>query len=133
MHIRIILEFFEKYQCSGIAFLLQSSKYVSNEYSCLKTTGLYDYLLLLSSLFHFFISYSVLPFHLVYVLQFLHLFFYVLSQAFIKHSKKAFVYICIACIIEYGASLIAQLIKNLPAMRETLVRFLGQENPLEKG
>ena len=30
--------------------------------------------------FTFSISYSVLPFHLVYVLQFLHLFFYVLSQ-----------------------------------------------------
>ena len=32
-----------------------------------------------------------------------------------------------------GASLIAQLVKNLPAMKETLVRFLGQEDPLEKG
>ena len=31
------------------------------------------------------------------------------------------------------ASLIAQLIKNLPAMQETLVRSLGQEDPLEKG
>ena len=30
-------------------------------------------------------------------------------------------------------SLVAQMVKNLPAMRETLVRFLGQENPLEKG
>ena len=30
-------------------------------------------------------------------------------------------------------SLIAQLVKNLPAMRETLVQFLGQEDPLEKG
>ena len=30
------------------------------------------------------------------------------------------------------ASLIAQLIKNLPAMQETQVRFLGQEDPLEK-
>ena len=29
--------------------------------------------------------------------------------------------------------LIAQLVKNLPAMQETLVRFLGQEDPLEKG
>ena len=29
--------------------------------------------------------------------------------------------------------LIAQLIKNLPAMQETLVRFLGQEDLLEKG
>ena len=30
-------------------------------------------------------------------------------------------------------SLVAQLVRNLPAMRETLVRFLGQEDPLEKG
>ena len=30
------------------------------------------------------------------------------------------------------ASLIAQLIKNLPAM-QTRVRFLGREDPLEKG
>ena len=30
-------------------------------------------------------------------------------------------------------SLIAQLIKNLPAMQKTLVRFLGLEDPLEKG
>ena len=28
---------------------------------------------------------------------------------------------------------IAQLVKNLPAMQETLVRFLGWEDPLEKG
>ena len=47
--------------------------------------------------FTFYISYSVLPFHLVYILQFLHPFnfFDVLSQAFIKYSRKAFVYICI--------------------------------------
>ena len=31
------------------------------------------------------------------------------------------------------ASLIAQLVKNIPAMQETLVRFLGWEDPLEKG
>ena len=31
------------------------------------------------------------------------------------------------------ASLIAQLVKNSPAMQETLVRFLGQEDLLEKG
>ena len=31
------------------------------------------------------------------------------------------------------ASLIAQLVKNLPAMQETGVRSLGQEDPLEKG
>ena len=27
----------------------------------------------------------------------------------------------------------AQLVKNLPAMQETLVRFLGWKHPLEKG
>ena len=31
------------------------------------------------------------------------------------------------------ASLIAQLVKNPPAMQETPVQFLGQEDPLEKG
>ena len=31
------------------------------------------------------------------------------------------------------ASLIAQLVKNLPAMQETLVQFLGWEDALEKG
>ena len=31
-----------------------------------------------------------------------------------------------------GASLVAQLVKNLPAMQETQVQFLGQEDPLEK-
>ena len=30
------------------------------------------------------------------------------------------------------ASLVAQTVKRLPAMRETRVRFLGQEDPLEK-
>ena len=45
--------------------------------------------------FTFYISYSVLSFHLIYVFQLLHLFFFFLSQAFIKHSRKASVYICI--------------------------------------
>ena len=30
-------------------------------------------------------------------------------------------------------SLVAQLVKNLPAMQETPVRFLGQEDPLQEG
>ena len=30
------------------------------------------------------------------------------------------------------ASLIAQLVKNLPAVQETWVQFLGQKDPLEK-
>ena len=30
------------------------------------------------------------------------------------------------------ASLVAQMVKNLPAMQETWVQFLSQEDPLEK-
>ena len=39
------------------------------------------------------------------------------------------------CIQEWGpwASLVAQLVKNLPAMQETWVQSLGWEDPLEKG
>ena len=31
------------------------------------------------------------------------------------------------------ASLVARLVKNLPAMQETLVQFLGWDDPVEKG
>ena len=31
------------------------------------------------------------------------------------------------------ASLVAQLVKNLPAIQEILVQFLGWDDPLEKG
>ena len=33
----------------------------------------------------------------------------------------------------FVASLVAQLVKNLPVMQETWVWFLGREDPLEKG
>ena len=40
----------------------------------------------------------------------------------------------IGYLLQYSwASLVAQLVKNLPAMQETLVQFLGREVPLEKG
>ena len=32
----------------------------------------------------------------------------------------------------HRASLVAQMVKNLPAMQETWIRSLGQEDPLEK-
>ena len=32
-----------------------------------------------------------------------------------------------------GAFLVAQMVKNLPAMQETQVQALHQEDPLEKG
>ena len=34
--------------------------------------------------------------------------------------------------MSFGVSFIAQLVKNLPAVRETQVRSLGWEDPLEK-
>ena len=33
----------------------------------------------------------------------------------------------------FWVSLVAQIVKDLPAMQETWVRYLGQEDPLEKG
>ena len=33
----------------------------------------------------------------------------------------------------YGASLVAQMVKNLPGMQETRVQSLDQEGPLEEG
>ena len=35
--------------------------------------------------------------------------------------------------VHIRVSLIAQLVKNLPAVQETPVQFLGWEDPLEKG
>ena len=37
------------------------------------------------------------------------------------------------CLSLLRASLIAQVVKNPPAMQETPVQFLGWEDPLEKG
>ena len=33
----------------------------------------------------------------------------------------------------FGAALVAQMVKNLPAMQETWVQSLGQEDSLEEG
>ena len=43
-----------------------------------------------------------------------------------KHSQ-----IC-KVLVRRGASLVVQMVKRLPAMRETQVRSLGREDPLEK-
>ena len=34
---------------------------------------------------------------------------------------------------ERGASLVAQMVKNRPAMQETRLGYLGREDPLENG
>ena len=38
----------------------------------------------------------------------------------------------VPCAVQWGGSLIAQTVKNLPAMQETWVRSLGWEDTLEK-
>ena len=100
MHIRIILEIFEKCKFWGTAFYFQSSSCISNEPPCLKTTGymmtFYFYLVC----FNFSISCSVLHVLVSFSLCFpvspsFFFFFDVLSQAFIKHSRKTLVYIYI--------------------------------------
>ena len=41
--------------------------------------------------------------------------------------------LALALVTELWASLVTQLVKNLPAMQEIPVQFLGQEDLLEKG
>ena len=50
-----------------------------------------------------------------------------------NRNKRVFeVYIFFCLFVYIGASLIAQLVKNPPAMQETWVQSLGWEDPLEK-
>ena len=83
---------FLKIQMFSYCFFLQSSRYVSNQQPCLKTTGLYGDLLLLSSYFHlFYLIFSTpISFSLHSPISASLLFFDVLSQAFIKYSRKKF-------------------------------------------
>ena len=40
---------------------------------------------------------------------------------------------CVLIWVVVWASLVAQMVKNLPTMQEIGLQFLGQEDPLEKG
>ena len=57
----------------------------------------------------------------------------------IRRKLKLLLLKCIAEMFLHGskgymrASLIAHLVKNPPAMQETLVQYLGWEDPVEKG
>ena len=55
----------------------------------------------------------------------------IVSVSGIQHSDS---YIHVRVCVYYinGASLLAQTVKNLPAMQETWVQSLGWEDPLEK-
>ena len=50
-----------------------------------------------------------------------------------KKAKIASGFLLHLAIIEVGASLAAQMVKNQPAMQEIRVQSLGREDPLEKG
>ena len=43
------------------------------------------------------------------------------------------VYVCVHIYMHAWVSLVAQLVKNPPAMQETPVQFLDWEDPLAKG
>ena len=91
-------EIFEKYNAQLLLFFTRAPDMFLTSSHVLKQL---DYMMIFYFYlvcFTFSISYLVLPFHLVYVLQFLHLFFFnVRSQAFIKCSRKlSYTYICIS-------------------------------------
>ena len=54
------------------------------------------------------------------------------TQTCLYRSTTVFCHICTDGTQILSASLVAQTVKRLPAMRETRVLFLGQEDPLEK-
>ena len=72
---------------------------------------------------------------------FVHVLKYIVLVYIISIYTYAFICVCVCvCVCVYresvrvfSASLVAQLVKNPPAMQETVVRFLGWEDPLEKG
>ena len=58
-----------------------------------------------------------------------------LSLTFMPGSNVSYVPLLqyhIISVFAYWASLVAQMVKNLPPMQETWVQSLGQEDPLEK-
>ena len=68
----------------------------------------------------------------VFILLLLQLFMY--FDIFSKFQlKKLFATDKLLDIIVSGASMVAQLVKNPPAVQETPVRFLGQKDPSDPG
>ena len=50
-----------------------------------------------------------------------------------SHSSSKIRLIPLSSPMRLTASLVAQMVKNLPAMQETQVQTLGQKDPLEEG
>ena len=54
------------------------------------------------------------------------------NRSFSRKSLWTFASFGLSLPTRTGASLVAQMVKNLPTMQETWVQSLGQEDPLEK-
>ena len=50
-----------------------------------------------------------------------------------KHTNYVFFFLLFLLHLSLWVSLVARMVKNLPAMQETHVQSLGREDPLEKG
>ena len=57
----------------------------------------------------------------------------VLFGSRVPFSFSLFFFFLKALLTDRGASLVAQMVKNPPAMQETWVRSLGRDDPLEEG
>ena len=69
------------------------------------------------------------PAHYIYIYIYIYLFSFSSRQIECECRNHIF----FAYFMSLRASLVPQLVKNLSAMQETPVQFLGQEDPLEKG
>ena len=98
----------------AIAFFIQSYRYVSNELPYLKTTGLYDDLLLLSSLFHFlyFIFRALISFTLCFPI-FLSLFLIFFLKPLASVVEKLHAHTHIHSMYIYFRKLTSVCLKNL--------------------
>ena len=58
----------------------------------------------------------------------------IISTSYCSSNSQGFnIHKIFSTILGTGASLVSQLVKNLPAMQETWVQSLNGEDPLEKG
>ena len=95
------------------------------------TTGIISH----KAFFSFFFCFIFLPSHICKLplrsLPHLSLLNYLSIQNYLWSKKEYFP--LTKYFSKYLAPLVAQTVKNLPAVQETWVRSLGQEDPLEKG
>ena len=55
-----------------------------------------------------------------------------MDRSFQLINSFGYLLVLFKSVFSFGASMVAQIVKNLPAMGKTQVQFLGWEDPLEK-